>query len=64
MKRHTHKWNRTGVCCYTCPLQYEYKCQCGKVKWVEEETIPTRTLTETDLNEMKKRYPQYFKKTI
>ena len=56
--KHSHKWIDTGGVRYTCPGQYEQRCSCGKVKWVERGEIPQITLTE---EEMKKRYPKLFK---
>jgi len=49
MKIHRHKWKKTGGANYTCPLQFEFKCQCGAVKWVEEDIgIPTKILTDIE----------------
>ena len=56
--KHSHEWGDTGNVRYTCPAQYEQRCSCGKVKWVERGEIPQITLTE---EEMKKRYPKLFK---
>ena len=58
MKRHKHTWERTGSCHYTMPGQYEEKCQCGKIRWVEGEGIPRLTLTQ---EEMRKRRPNLYK---
>lgn len=58
--KHKHKWVRTGVCYYSCPLQYEEKCECGKTRLKEDKNtgIETIHLTET---EFKKRHPELFK---
>jgi hypothetical protein len=61
MKPHVHKWVETGQVKYTCPLEYEEKCSCGKIRWVEKGEIPHLTLTE---EEMRKRYPKMFNKTL
>jgi hypothetical protein len=54
---HKHIWKKTGGCRYSCPAQYEMKCECGKIKWVEEElSIPVLSIEES-----KKRYPQLYK---
>lgn len=59
MKKHVHKWKETGKVIYTCPGQYEEKCECGKTRWVEEEwKIPHLNLTE---EEMRARHPELFK---
>lgn len=54
MKKHTHKWERTDHVRYSCPLQYEEKCSCGKVRWIQEEySLPTIYMTKEEFN---KRY--------
>ena len=58
MKKHVHNWKKTGKAHYTCPLEYEEKCECGKIRWVEGEGTPHLTLTE---EQMRARYPQLYK---
>ena len=34
---HEHEWIKTGTAYYSFPIQYEFKCQCGKKKLVEDK---------------------------
>lgn len=57
---HKHRWVKTGVVEYTCPLYYEEKCKCGKIRWKEDKDSGIETITLTD-EEMRKRHPELFK---
>jgi hypothetical protein len=57
--RHKHKWVRTGVCYYSCPLQYEEKCECGEVRIKVDKNTGIKKLNE---KEFRKKYPQFFEK--
>ena len=55
--KHKHKWKKTGKAYYTCPLSFEYKCSCGKTKWVEDPNTGIKHIKLT-LEQMKERYPK------
>lgn len=56
MKKHRHKFKKTGKARYSCPVDVEYKCECGEIKWVSGPPIPVIKLTS---EEFKKRYPHF-----
>lgn len=53
---HKHKWKKTGGCRYSCPLQFEYKCMCGKIKWVEDPSTGIKKLTEKEARKWLEKY--------
>lgn len=57
---HKHKWVKTGVVEYTCPLYYEEKCKCGKTRWKEDKNSGIKVINLTE-EEFKRKYPDLFK---
>jgi hypothetical protein len=55
--KHKHSWTKTGKCRYSDPLQYEYKCACGKNKWKGDPMSGIETLKLTE----KEFYERYYK---
>ena len=60
MKNHKHEWKKTDAVRYSWPLLYEFRCQCGKTKWVEEKrklnkypNIPFVSFRHNDGNKIK-----------
>lgn len=54
---HKHKWHDTGKVMYSCPLQYEQKCKCGRKRNREGADIEHVKMTEAH---MRRFYDQYF----
>lgn len=48
------------MCYYTSPLQYEEKCECGKIRLKEDKNTGIKTIHLTE-EEFKKRHPELFK---
>lgn len=59
--KHTHKWAKTGNVHYTCPLQYEEKCKCGKIRLKTDKNSGIETINLTR-EEQLKRHPELFGK--
>lgn len=61
MKKHTHKWKRTGMILYQNPPVYQEKCKCGMFRGVEsKEKISCVNFTKEEFKKwLKLHHPEF-----